>query len=65
MSQKTTISAGTDPVLIITAHQEFIDAAFGELKRFNTKLLYGQFNLLLAFCYVLYQVILIHVISYH
>jgi len=36
------MSAGADPVLIVTAHQEFIDAAFDELKRFNTKLLYGE-----------------------
>ena len=42
MSQITSISASTDPVLIITAYQEFIDAAFGELQRFNTKLLYGE-----------------------
>ena len=42
MSQKFSISAGADPVLIVTAHQEFIDAAFGELKRFNTKLLYSE-----------------------
>ena len=42
MSQKSLISAGADPVLIVTAHQEFIDAAFDELKRFNKKLLYGE-----------------------
>ena len=42
MSQKSSISASADPVLIVTAHQEFIDAAFDELKRFNTKLLYGE-----------------------
>ena len=42
MSQKSSKSAGADPVLIVTAHQEFIDAAFDELKRFNTKLLYGE-----------------------
>ena len=42
MSQKSSISAGADPVLIVTAHQEFIDAAFDELKRFNKKLLYGE-----------------------
>jgi len=42
VSQKSSFSAGADPVLIVTAHQEFIDAAFDELKRFNTKLLYGE-----------------------
>ncbi len=42
MSQKSSISAGADPVLIVTAHQEFIDTAFDELKRFNKKLLYGE-----------------------
>jgi len=42
VSQKSSKSAGADPVLIVTAHQEFIDAAFDELKRFNTKLLYGE-----------------------
>jgi len=42
VSQKSLISAGADPVLIVTAHQEFIDAAFDELKRFNKQLLYGE-----------------------
>ena len=42
MSYKSSISAGADPVFIVTAHQEFIDAAFEELKRFNKKLLYGE-----------------------
>ena len=42
MSQKSSISADADPVLIVTAHQEFIDAAFDELKHFNTKLLSGE-----------------------
>lgn len=42
MSQKSSMSAEADPVLIVTAHQEFIDAAFDELKRFNTNLLYGE-----------------------
>ena len=42
MSQKSTISTGVDSVLIVTAHQEFIDVAFDELKRFNKKLLYGE-----------------------
>lgn len=42
MSQKSSISANADPVVIITAHQEFVDAAFDELKRLNTKLLYGE-----------------------
>jgi len=42
VSQKASISAGIDPVLIVSAHQEFIDVAFGELKRFNKNLLYGE-----------------------
>jgi 23S rRNA (cytidine2498-2'-O)-methyltransferase len=42
VSQKSSMSADADPVLIVTAHQEFIDAAFDELKRFNTNLLYGE-----------------------
>ncbi|HXZ06104.1 MAG TPA: SAM-dependent methyltransferase [Ktedonobacteraceae bacterium] len=42
MSQKSSISAGADPVLIITAHHEFIDAAFDELKCFDKSLLYGE-----------------------
>jgi 23S rRNA (cytidine2498-2'-O)-methyltransferase len=42
VSQKSSISAGIDPVLIVTAHQEFIDGAFDELKRFNKNLLYGE-----------------------
>jgi len=42
VSQKSTISTGVDSVLIVTAHQEFIDVAFDELKRFDKKLLYGE-----------------------
>ena len=42
MSQKSSVSIGTEPVLIVTAHQEFVDAAFDELKRFNKQLLYGK-----------------------
>jgi 23S rRNA (cytidine2498-2'-O)-methyltransferase len=42
VSQKSSISADADPVLIVTAHQEFIDTAFDELKRFNKRLLYGE-----------------------
>jgi 23S rRNA (cytidine2498-2'-O)-methyltransferase len=42
VSQKSSRSAAANPVLIITAHQEFVDAAFEELKGFNKKLLYGE-----------------------
>jgi len=42
VSQKSSVSIGTEPVLIVTAHQEFVDAAFDELKRFNKQLLYGK-----------------------
>jgi 23S rRNA (cytidine2498-2'-O)-methyltransferase len=42
VSQKSSIFAGVDPVLIVTAHQEFIDVAFDELKRFNNNLLYDE-----------------------
>ena len=42
MSQKSSISAGVGSVLIVTAHQEFIDVAFDELKRFDKNLLYGE-----------------------
>jgi 23S rRNA (cytidine2498-2'-O)-methyltransferase len=42
VSQKSSISAGADPVLIVTAHQEFIDVAFDELKRFDKNLLNGE-----------------------
>ncbi len=41
MSHTSSVSVGTEPVLIVTAHQEFVDAAFNELKRYNNKLLYG------------------------
>ena len=42
MNQKTSISTSADPVFILTAHQEFVDAAFDELKRFDKKLIYGE-----------------------
>jgi 23S rRNA (cytidine2498-2'-O)-methyltransferase len=42
VSQKSSISRSTDPALIVTAHQEFIDVAFEELKRFDKNLLYGE-----------------------
>ncbi|HYX49049.1 MAG TPA: hypothetical protein VE843_04875, partial [Ktedonobacteraceae bacterium] len=42
MSQKSSISASADPVVIVTAHQEFVDVAFDELKRLDNKLLYGE-----------------------
>ncbi len=42
MSHTSSISIDADPVFIVTAHQEFVDAAFDELKRFNKKLLYGE-----------------------
>ncbi len=50
MSQQTSTSSSANPVLIVTAHQEFIDAAFDEFKHFNKKLLYGE---LLAPCILL------------
>ena len=42
MIHKSSTSTATIPIFIITAHQEFVDAAFDELKRFNKKLLYGE-----------------------
>ena len=42
MNQKTSISTSADPVFIVTAHQEFVEAAFDELKRFEKKLIYGE-----------------------
>ena len=42
MNQITSISTSADPVFILTAHQEFVDAAFDELKRFDKKLIYGE-----------------------
>ena len=42
MNQKTSTSTSADPVFIVTAHQEFVDAAFDELKRFDKKLIYGE-----------------------
>ncbi len=42
MSHKSSISNSVVPAFIVTAHQEFVDAAFDELKRFNQKLLYGE-----------------------
>ena len=42
MNQKTSISTSADPVFIATAHQEFVEAAFDELKRFEKKLSYGE-----------------------
>ncbi len=42
MSQKSSISAGGGSFLIVTAHQEFIDVAFDELKRFDKNLLYAE-----------------------
>jgi 23S rRNA (cytidine2498-2'-O)-methyltransferase len=42
VSHKSSTSIAADPVFIVTAHQEFVDAAFDELKRFNKKLLYGE-----------------------
>jgi len=42
VSHTSSVSVGTETVLIVTAHEEFVDAAFDELKRFNKKLLYGK-----------------------
>ena len=42
MSQKSSRPAAANPVLIVTAHQEFVDTAFDELKGIDTKLLYGE-----------------------
>ena len=42
MNQKSSISTSSDPVFIVTAHQEFVDTAFDELKRFDKKLIYGE-----------------------
>jgi 23S rRNA (cytidine2498-2'-O)-methyltransferase len=42
VSHTSSVSVDTEPVFIVTAHQEFIDAAFDELKRMNNKLLYGK-----------------------
>ena len=42
MNQKSSISTSVYPVFIATAHQEFVDAAFDELKRFDKKLIYSE-----------------------
>ena len=42
MNQKSSISTSAYPVCIVTAHQEFVDAAFDELKRFDKKLIYSE-----------------------
>lgn len=42
MSHTSSITNGAVPSCIITAHHEFVDTAFSELKRFNQKLLYGE-----------------------
>jgi 23S rRNA (cytidine2498-2'-O)-methyltransferase len=42
VNHKSSISIAADPVFIATAHQEFVDAAFNELKGFNNNLLYGE-----------------------
>ncbi|MGZ3609732.1 MAG: SAM-dependent methyltransferase [Ktedonobacteraceae bacterium] len=42
MNQKTSISTSADPVFIVTAHQEFVDAAFDELKHFDKILMYSE-----------------------
>ena len=42
MNQKSSISTSAYPVFIVTAHQEFVDAAFDELKRFDKKLIYSE-----------------------
>jgi 23S rRNA (cytidine2498-2'-O)-methyltransferase len=42
VNQKTSISVSTEPVFIVAAHQEFVDAAFDELQRFDKKLIYGE-----------------------
>ena len=42
MSQKSSIASGAVPAFIVTAHQEFVDAAYHELKHLNNKLLYRE-----------------------
>jgi 23S rRNA (cytidine2498-2'-O)-methyltransferase len=42
VSQNSSIHSGADPILIISAHHEFIDVAFEEIKRFDKRLLYGE-----------------------
>ncbi len=42
MSREALTPAGSSPALIVTAHPEFIDAAFDELKRFDGTLRYGE-----------------------
>jgi 23S rRNA (cytidine2498-2'-O)-methyltransferase len=42
VNQKTSISTSPDPLFIATAHQEFVEAAFDELKRFEKKLSYSE-----------------------
>jgi 23S rRNA (cytidine2498-2'-O)-methyltransferase len=42
VSQEASTSAGIAPALIVTAHSEFIDAAFDELKRVDRSLRYGE-----------------------
>jgi 23S rRNA (cytidine2498-2'-O)-methyltransferase len=42
VNHKSSISIAANPVFIATAHQEFVDAAFNELKGFNKNLLYGE-----------------------
>jgi 23S rRNA (cytidine2498-2'-O)-methyltransferase len=42
VSQEILTSAGIPPALIVTAHPEFIDVAFDELKRFDSNLHYGE-----------------------
>lgn len=42
MNQEASTPAGIAPALIVTAHPEFIDAAFDELKRLDRSLHYGE-----------------------
>jgi len=42
VNQRSSITTSAYPVFIVTAHQEFVDAAFDELKRFDKKLIYGE-----------------------
>jgi 23S rRNA (cytidine2498-2'-O)-methyltransferase len=42
VSQETSTPAGIVPALLVTAHPEFIDVAFNELKRFDRKLHYVE-----------------------
>jgi 23S rRNA (cytidine2498-2'-O)-methyltransferase len=42
VSQNSSINSGVDPILIISAHQEFIDVAFEEIKRLDKRLLYDE-----------------------